>query len=224
MSCQWLCPGCYSSRFTKNGHTKNAKQNFICKDCRRNFVTGVKCQNPGLMVQLIKLALLERISLRGICRVFGVSMGWLLGFIVKLYAALPDHLWIILPDVTDMRGRLEIRICEADELWSFVGKKKCQKWVWLVIDRVTRQIIAFHIGGRTKRDADKLWKALPEPYRMLGLFYTDFNKAYSSAFPSSQHLSVGNWGNKPHRKVKWYVAGTYFKVSKKIAFVFQKTH
>ena len=31
---------------------------------------------------------------------------------------------------------------EADELWSFVGKKKNQVWVWLAMDSATRQVVA----------------------------------------------------------------------------------
>ena len=39
------------------------------------------------MKDLIQVLLLERLSLRGICRVTGVSLTWLLGFITELYAA-----------------------------------------------------------------------------------------------------------------------------------------
>jgi hypothetical protein len=41
---------------------------------------------------LIKVLLLERLSLRGICRVTGVSLTLLLHFITELYCALPDDL------------------------------------------------------------------------------------------------------------------------------------
>jgi hypothetical protein len=36
--------------------------------------------------------LVERISLRGICRAVGVGLKWLLGFLVHYVEALPDHL------------------------------------------------------------------------------------------------------------------------------------
>ena len=41
---------------------------------------------------LIDKLLLERISLAGICRVCDVSQPWLLNYIQKLYAQLPDDL------------------------------------------------------------------------------------------------------------------------------------
>ena len=33
---------------------------------------------------------------------------------------------------------------EADEMWSFVQKKANKQWIWIAMDRTTRQIIAFH--------------------------------------------------------------------------------
>ena len=41
---------------------------------------------------LIERLLVERISLRGICRAVGVGLKWLLGFLVQCFEALPDHL------------------------------------------------------------------------------------------------------------------------------------
>ncbi len=40
----------------------------------------------------VRKLLLERISLRGICRVMGVSLDWLLTYLVSLYEDLPEHL------------------------------------------------------------------------------------------------------------------------------------
>ena len=38
-------------------------------------------------------------------------------------------------------SRLE---AEADARWSFVQKKANTPWIWLAMDAITRQIIAFH--------------------------------------------------------------------------------
>ena len=40
---------------------------------------------------LIEHLLCERISLRGICRAVGVSLTWLLHFMVERFAACPEH-------------------------------------------------------------------------------------------------------------------------------------
>ena len=43
---------------------------------------------------LIERLLLERISLRGICRAVGVGLRWLLQFMVEHFAAAPAHLYV----------------------------------------------------------------------------------------------------------------------------------
>ena len=72
------CPACGSTRFKKNGHTHNGKQNHPCKTCPRQFV---QCCEHYLISDdkrgLIERLLVERISLRGICRAVGVTLKWL---------------------------------------------------------------------------------------------------------------------------------------------------
>jgi insertion element IS1 protein InsB len=87
------CPRCQSSKYKKNGHIHNGKQNHQCHDCGRQFV---ECFEQHLISDniraLIERLLVERTSLRGICRAVGVHLKWLLGFIVTCFEALPDHL------------------------------------------------------------------------------------------------------------------------------------
>jgi transposase-like protein len=87
-----VCPQCKSPQFKKNGHIHNGKQNHHCHDCGRQFV---QCCEQYLISEekrgLIERLLVERISLRGICRAVGVTLKWLLGFLVQCFAALPDH-------------------------------------------------------------------------------------------------------------------------------------
>ena len=84
-----VCPQCTSSRYKKNGHIQNGKQNHHCHDCGRQFV---RCCEQYLISNdkrgLIERLLVERISLRGICRAVGVTLKWLLGFLVQCFAAL----------------------------------------------------------------------------------------------------------------------------------------
>ena len=39
---------------------------------------------------------------------------------------------------------------EADEMWSFVGKKANKQWIWMALDSETRQVIAFYVGDRSR--------------------------------------------------------------------------
>ena len=82
-------------------------------------------------------------------------------------------------------------ILECDELWSFVGKKSDPKWIWLAINRETREIVGMAIGTRTKATARKLWASLPAVYRQCALCYTDFWESYTAILPSKRHRAVG---------------------------------
>src|SRR2546429_8826724 len=88
-----VCPRCKSPKHKKNGHIHNGKQNHHCHDCRRQFV---QCCEQYLIAEdkrrLIERLLLERLSLRGICRAVGVTLKWLLGFFFYCFEASPDLL------------------------------------------------------------------------------------------------------------------------------------
>jgi IS1 family transposase len=66
---------------------------------------------------------------------------------------------------------------QIDELWLFVDDKGNHQWVWLAMDRDTREIIDCDIGDspkatlrdRSKESAVALWQSIPA---VCGL-YTD---------------------------------------------------
>jgi insertion element IS1 protein InsB len=101
---------------------------------------------------LIERLLVERISLRGICHAVGVGLKWLLGFLVQGVEALPDHLHVqpVTCHGNVMMRRLEV---EADEMSSFVQTRANKQWIWIAMDAKSRQVIAFHVGDRSRRSA-----------------------------------------------------------------------
>ncbi len=76
-------------------------------------------------------------------------------------------------------------------MWSFVGSKKNQQWIWLALDVSTREIVGVYVGRRSREGAKGLWDSLPAVYRQCALCYTDFWSAYKQIFPSSRHRGVG---------------------------------
>jgi transposase-like protein len=114
------CPGCGSTQFKKNGHIHSGKQNHQCKACGRQFVASAEDRIiADEQRTLIEHLLHERISLRSICRAVGVSLTWLLHFMVEQFRARPEHLHPQQPaNPTDMVIR-ELE-AEANEMWSFV--------------------------------------------------------------------------------------------------------
>ena len=107
-------------------------------------------------------------SLEGICRIFCVSLTWLLQFINKIVAELPNNLNATL---TSDSEEFEVAILELDEQWSFVGNKKNQQWLWLVFHSATRQVLAMHVSKRNRQSAECLLKKVPEDLKKSPLLH-----------------------------------------------------
>ena len=58
-----------------------------------------------------------------------------------------------------------------DEMWSFVGSKRQQRWLWHAIDHHTGQVLAYVFGPRE----DETFLRLQEFLAPFGIthFYTD---------------------------------------------------
>ena len=91
---------------------------------------------------------------------------------------------------------------ELDELWSFVGRRKNKKWVWLALCRRTRQIVAFAVGDRGEGTCRRLWQRVPPAYRR-GLCYTDFWSAYGKVIPEDQHRPAGKGDGQTNHVERW---------------------
>ncbi len=185
-----MCPSCESSKYKKNGHIHNGKQNHQCQDCGRQFV---QCFEQYLISDdtraLIERLLVERISLRGICRAVGVGLKWLIGFLVHCVEALPDHLNV--QPITSHQDMIVQRLeVEADEMSSFVKKQVNKQWIWLAMDAKTRQVVAFHIGDRSRKSAKQLWVKIPLAYRQHAMFYPDQYVVYGGVIPAAQHRAI----------------------------------
>ncbi len=179
------CPSCGSQYLIKNGSIHNGKPKHQCKSCGHQFI-----DNPTKTIvlletkQLIDTLLLERISLRGIARVTGVSWSWLQNYVNQKLSCIPRQISIS----EKPRGKL---IIECDEMWSFVNHKKNELYIWLAIERNTKEIVGCFVGDRTRKSARKLWASLPTIYQQCAFAYTDFWQAYRRVIPPKHHRAVG---------------------------------
>lgn len=161
MECK--CPSCSSVLVKKNGHIHNGKQKYQCLACKRQFVLDPTQKIVDEHTKnLVRKTLLERVSLEGVCRIFDISMPWLLEFINGVIAELPENLNA---EVVSENDEIEVVLLEADELWSYVGSKDNPQWLWLVMHSKTRQVVAMQVGPRNKQTAEKLFYKLPEPLK-----------------------------------------------------------
>jgi hypothetical protein len=91
----------------------------------------------------IKRAVMERLSLRAIERIFNVSRQRVNAYVLEWVAQLPAL------EASLVDAQLD-DVLELDELWSFVLHKGQQRWLWVALCRRTRQIVACYIGDRSQ--------------------------------------------------------------------------
>ena len=83
---------------------------------------------------------------------------------------------------------------EMDEMWSFVGRKKDQRWLWHAIDHATGTVLAY-VFGRRKAEVFLPLQALLEPFG-LTRFCPDHWGAYTRQLDAEVHSP----GKRPTQK------------------------
>ena len=77
----------------RNGLTRHGKQNHKCRDCHRQFTLEPKNKPISEETKaLIDKLMLERLSLRAIVRITGVSLTWLQSYINGKLRSIPRKL------------------------------------------------------------------------------------------------------------------------------------
>jgi insertion element IS1 protein InsB len=168
-----LCPRCQAPPYKQNGHIHHGKQNHQCPDCGRQFVDRVEqdraVDDTRALIERLRVG---RMALRGLCRAVGGKLKWLSGFRVQGVEARPAHRHVQ-PLTWHGHVMLQCLEVEADELASFVQQKAHKPWIWIAMDALSRQVLAFHGGDRSRRSATRLWAKSPHAYRQHATFYPD---------------------------------------------------
>ena len=180
----YTCRSCGSANIIKNGTNKCGNPQYHCKDCGAYRVLKPKEPHSDETQKQVLRAARERVSLRGIERIFKVCRQtvakWIRDYLKQL-PVIADTL--LLYEVGD--------VLEIDELWSFVLGKEHKRWVWVALCRRTRQIVAFYIGKRDENAARQLEQRIPYPYT-LSPMYTDQYAAYDGILPDHRLVIVGD--------------------------------
>jgi insertion element IS1 protein InsB len=118
-----------------------------------------------------------------------ISLPWLLKYISKLYDCQPDDLNY--RQFKENKCDLILHLIDSElyEMWSFVGKKKNKQWIWIALDRKTKQVIAFYVGDRSQKSAQNLWDNSTNFHKENEQFYTYDWDAYKAVFPAEKHVS-----------------------------------
>ena len=112
-------------------------------------------------------------------------------------------------------------IFEFDETWSFVLQKINKCWLWPVLCRRPRQIIAFMIGDRSEKSCCRLWTKFQLNINVI-LLSLPSGKPISRSYrkPYTQ-LSIKRWTNCPHGALVLYLAPTLIRYVRKTLFFFE---
>ncbi|HNT76248.1 MAG TPA: IS1 family transposase [Anaerolineae bacterium] len=131
----------------------------------------------------------------GLARVFHVRRQTIARWIVAKVRRLPPLRRTLAPAQAN-------DVLELDEMWTFVGTKARKCWLWTVMCRRTRQILAFAMGDHTAETCKRLWARVPDAYRRCHS-YSDFWQAYQ-ALPHATHQCVGKETGQTTHMERWY--------------------
>jgi len=180
----------------KNGHDYKGAQKYHCKGCGSyGTLQAQRGYEPAVHSQ-VKQAVLERVSLRGIERSLGVSRRTVSRWLSAWIAQQPSLATTLLPVQAQ-------DVLELDELWSFVGNKGQERWLWVALCRRTRQVIAFWVGDRSETSALQLWRQLPNDYVHCASF-SDHWSAYTYVFDVRRHQMVSKAQGQTAHIERWF--------------------
>ena len=191
----YCCPNCGSPHVVKNGKDYKGDQKYHCPECGAYGTLEARGRYNQTDQDLILRAYQERVSMRGIRRIFGVVPQTLLQWIQQAVEKLPDLVATLAPAQAN-------DVLELDELWSFVLKKSNQQWVWIALCRRTRQVVAYYVGDRSEASCRQLWQRIPAAYKRCTT-YSDFWAAYQKVFPKQTHRSVGKQSGQTAHVERW---------------------
>jgi len=192
----YSCRSCGSPKIIRNGHNKCGNEQYHCKACGVYRVLRPKERYSEAQRQQILRAYRERMSLRGLQRVFGVWRKTVLRWLEAYVARLPRLLQTLLPAQAE-------DVLEMDELVTFVSEKWFKRWLWTAQCRRTRQIVAFAIGDRSQDTGKLVWQGLPADYRACPV-YTDHWHAYPLFLPAQQHHPCDKGSGLTSHQERWY--------------------
>lgn len=179
----------------KRGKTEQGKQRYSCpnKDCEvGSFILDYSDRGRlrKTKEQIVDMCV-NGSGIRDTARVLKVSINTVIDVIKKRPELTQVNEQLIQSlDISEVEVKIEkvIEEAEMDEMWSFVGKKEDQRWLWHAIDHQTGEVLAY-VFGRRKDEVFLKLKELLEPFG-IKRFYTDDWGAYTRHL-DNEKLQIG---------------------------------
>jgi insertion element IS1 protein InsB len=183
------CPHCQSTEVIKAGKQANGIQRYQCQNgqcARRIFLLQYQDRGrmPEIRRQVVAMAL-NGSGIRDTARVLRISPTTVIAVLKKIPALHAVHPALIPPPRARDGAVSSGRAAEIDEMWSFVGAKATERWLWHAIDHHSGQVLAY-VFGQCKDTVFLQLQALLEPFGITR-FYTDGWGAYKRRIDSEKH-------------------------------------
>jgi insertion element IS1 protein InsB len=186
------CPHCQSDQIVKHSKTARGTQRHLCQNilCAKGSFLLDYC-NRGCVPEVKHLIIdmsLNASGVRDTARSLQISTNTVLHELRKKAAVLESVNTGLLRTLHSTETTVNIERAgeaEMDEMWSFVGKKGHQRWLWHAIDHHTGAVLAY-VFGRRKDEVFLRLKALLEPFG-LTRYFTDHWGAYTRHLESDVH-------------------------------------
>jgi transposase-like protein/IS1 family transposase len=160
-----VCHLCQAENAKKFGRTRDGRQRFRCRTCRRTFSERRTRTLPAAMrispekAELILMLLCEGSGIRSISRTTGAHQVTILKLLTEVGAGC-ERL------ASDLIRNIEVKDVQGDEVWSYVRCKEGAKarkgitdpdsgdaYCFTALERHSKLLLAWHLGRRTKWDA-----------------------------------------------------------------------
>jgi transposase-like protein/IS1 family transposase len=166
-----VCHLCQAENAKKFGHTRDGRQRYRCRTCRRTFserrARPLGAMNLPIEKALLVLQLLcEGSGIRSIQRVTGCHQGTILKLLVEVGAGCEQLL-------SETVKNVAVEDVQADEVWGYVhckeGTKERKKignpetgdaYCFIGLERHTKLVLAWHLGRRNTWDTHDFMEKL----------------------------------------------------------------
>jgi IS1 family transposase/transposase-like protein len=187
------CPLCGGEKVRKRGKTDDGRRRCLCRNenCEaKSFLPDhtYDGRKSDVKHKIIEMGLSGG-GIRDVARVLEISTDAVTGELKKKETLL-DSVSSELLKTLEHAENIEVDIlkaeeAEADEMWSFVGKKENRRWLWHAVGHKTGKVLAYAFGTHEDKVFLEL-KRLLEPFGIVK-FYTDNWGAYERNLNPANH-------------------------------------
>lgn len=171
----------------KKGKRKNEVQKYQCSVCKKyqQYYYKNKACHPKVNDTIVR-CLKHGSGIRDISAIAEITTGT----VIKRIRVLADK-------IEKPKVKMH-KVYEADELKTYVSKKKNEQWIIYAIDKKTRQVVDFRVGKRNKRNIKTVIDSLL--FSNANRIFTDGLTTYKGLIPKEIHKVVPHNTNYIERK------------------------